>query len=490
MRGLIAVVACCGVVSWAARTFWESQNPAIAAARGLRSPNPSVRVGATRELSTSGAADADVAAPALAAALADPEVAVRIAAAESLGAMISDLVRTGSAGEPIRAGVEGLIGSLKDRETAVRIAATNALATIAAAKGAAGVIELQAVIVALVASLGDADDEVRLAALLALTGCGPLASSDPPAALVAALQDRSARNRAAAITALARFPRSLDPWLALLLRLVEHDPEVRQASQSAFLRDRPPAFSADSIPALAAALGSRSRIVRSYAARALYPHASDPRAAVAIPALLAVLREPIDPELTRQSEPGRPRRLEGLGSLRPGRVSAGPARARHEVGRRGHRGADRSRPIRPRLPAGVGGPCPGRVRPGRRVGRPRARAGVAGRPGQEGRRPLFLRISGRLALGRIAPRTKSADEALAALIEALDSRSEVRLATRIAAIEALPPFGATDARVTPLLRAWQKNPDLHLKRAADKAVTVLDGGGAGKPAGDRKPAQN
>ena len=103
--------------------------------------------------------------------------------------------------------------------------------------------------------------------------------------------------------------------------------------------------------------------------------------------------------------------------------------------------------------------------------------------------PYFYGSAAAWALGRIAPRTKSADEALAALIEALDSRSEVQLATRIAAIEALPAFGATDARVTPLLRAWQKNPDLHLKRAADQAVTVLDDGRE-EQGGDRKPASH
>ena len=54
-------------------------------------------------------------------------------------------------------------------------------------------------------------------------------------------------------------------------------------------RSRPPAFSAEVIPLLVAALGSRSRGVRYHAATALAPHATDPRAAVAIPALLALL---------------------------------------------------------------------------------------------------------------------------------------------------------------------------------------------------------
>ena len=35
VRGLLVVIASCGVLMWATRTLWDSQHPAIAAARGL-----------------------------------------------------------------------------------------------------------------------------------------------------------------------------------------------------------------------------------------------------------------------------------------------------------------------------------------------------------------------------------------------------------------------------------------------------------------------
>jgi hypothetical protein len=51
--------------------------------------------------------------------------------------------------------------------------------------------------------------------------------------------------------------------------------------------------------------------------------------------------------------------------------------------------------------------------------------------------------------------------------------------TRLAAIEALSAFGAEATGVLPRLRVWQKDSDLRLKTAADKAVTAIEGAVAG-----------
>ena len=102
--------------------------------------------------------------------------------------------------------------------------------------------------------------------------------------------------------------------------------------------------------------------------------------------------------------------------------------------------------------------------------------------------PYYYGSAAAEALGRIAPGTKSADAARAALIEVLDPPSEVLLATRLAAIEALPAFGASDPRVIPLLRSWQENPDPHIKTAADKALADIEGIGVATPDGDRQKA--
>ena len=68
---------------------------------------------------------------------------------------------------------------------------------------------------------------MRLLALGALARFGPRVSDEPPGAVVAALNDRSAEVRMAAGTALSRFPCPLDPWLGLLVqRLEQEEPQV------------------------------------------------------------------------------------------------------------------------------------------------------------------------------------------------------------------------------------------------------------------------
>jgi hypothetical protein len=75
------------------------------------------------------------------------------------------------------------------------------------------------------------------------------------------------------------------------------------------------------------------------------------------------------------------------------------------------------------------------------------------------------------ALARIAPGTKSADAALAALIEALDSR--VSLQKEV--VEALPAFGAKAARAIPRLRELRKprgGPGVH--QSAGVALDAIE----------------
>src|SRR5262249_15089682 len=98
----------------------------------------------------------------------------------------------------------------------------------------------------------------------------------------------------------------------------------------------------------------------------------------------------------------------------------------------------------------------------------------------------FYGSSAARALGRIAPGTRSAADALSALIEVLDPRSDVHLGTRLGAIEALPAFGASDPRVVLRLRAWRENSDPHLKTAAGIALARIEESGAMKGKGDRQ----
>jgi hypothetical protein len=84
-------------------------------------------------------------------------------------------------------------------------------------------------------------------------------------------------------------------------------------------------------------------------------------------------------------------------------------------------------------------------------------------------------------LAKIAPGTRSADMALAALIEILEQRPEAYEATsallwpRLAAIEAVPTFGPMAVAAIPQLRAWRNGSDARLKRAASSALEAIEG---------------
>ena len=88
------------------------------------------------------------------------------------------------------------------------------------------------------------------------------------------------------------------------------------------------------------------------------------------------------------------------------------------------------------------------------------------------------------ALGRIAPGTKSAEAAIAALIEALDpdwgrgANDSALFTARLHVIDALQVFGASASGALPRLRALHA--DRNLSWAADRAVTVIEGAGSGE----------
>ncbi len=241
-----------------------------------------------------GVRDPALAIPPLIDALGDPVAEIRMATLEALGVIAADGDSRGPGAAAIRTASEALIGALKDREPVVRIAAIQALMRVTAARKTNGPIDPKATIDAIAASLNDGDGRVRGEAFRRSASAVRATLATRRLSLVAGLESRLAGDRARSVWLLGHFGCSLDRWLSFLLRSLEHDePEVQAACRAAFTRAKPPAFSATAIPALVAALGSSDANVRACAGRALEPHAGDPRAAVAIPGLLAVLREPI-----------------------------------------------------------------------------------------------------------------------------------------------------------------------------------------------------
>jgi HEAT repeat protein len=360
-----------------------------------------------------------------------------------------------------------------------------------------------------------------------------ISGTNPPAELIATLNDESAENRAMAVVALARFPRGLDPLIPSFFQMMEHDePAVRTACERAMARLGPPGISPESVPALAAALRSPDRRVRAVACPILMQFG--PRARAAIPALIRAAQEkpdgsinaaPVFPDLAHLA-------IEALGRIAPGTDSAseviaalnkilraedrsnwnsavyalagfGPAAASAvpELVRGLRESISASSPDVDGHSAAI---TLGRIAPGTqmaglaiadltealRASSPTIQSGAAVALAEFGeasisaipdlirmlKEPHELVPSGdyeaAAALGCIAPNTRSSVGAVAALIEALRSKSSV---TRCAAAFALRKFGRDSAAAIPGLRMLTKDPDASVRRVAEGTLAALAG---------------
>jgi HEAT repeat protein len=516
VRTLIVLVACCGVSFWALRRLWENYDPVLVEARAiqkraigelqsgkaaerlaaiqeldrlrfgdstiavgpltraLEDPETEVRIAAADALgsigsgvvkSRSGEAAAHAAATALIQCLKRPNTAVRVAAARALGLIGSSAVESGSGGETVGAAATALIGCLKDQAGAVRSAAAASLGKISLprlAVVAAPRINRAAVMGALAETLGDRDDKVRLAAIGAMTSHP--GTSEPPQALAQGLKDESAQNRVAAIRGLNFFRKGLDPWVSHLLWLAEHDPDssVRiQCLTTLTFAFKPPAITAALVPALTASLKSDSAAVRSQAAALLGQFRAD--AQPAIPELLRVLNEPPAPGVGSKRSPfnafdAASKAEEALGRIAPGSPEAEKViAALIEVARNG---------------------------PESRRGWAAYALGEFG-PAAEEAVPVLIKVINDAtpddkfereqpaahALGKIAPVTRSADQAVTALLPVLKFRAPFARATAIAA---LGRFGPRAAAAIPTIRALKDDRNAEVRAAAAKALVAIE----------------
>jgi HEAT repeat protein len=192
----------------------------------------------------------------------------------------------------VRGAIASLLGALKDPQPSVRAAAAIALASIFSSEKSAGLIDHKAALITLTESLSDRDAAVRFAALGPLTLVAPASGVDPPQELAGVLKDESAGTRARAVVALINFRRGLEPWIPSLLQMIEKDkdPAIHDAFFSTTVASiQPPAVSVAVIPTLIAALRSPDGQVRAMACRVLMTFGPEARAAV--PALIAMARE-------------------------------------------------------------------------------------------------------------------------------------------------------------------------------------------------------
>ncbi len=489
LLALLALVACCALILWAAREVWQNSDPLVAeeralearARQSLRSPDKTSRVAAIQVIGRLSFADNAIAVRSLTALLGDQNPEVRAASAEALGEFGMRAVETGADRQSIEAAVTALIKLLKDPEPGVRAASAITLGYFASAKPlpvggtpqpggmkAASLaaateptpVDLRAVIAAVADTLGDPEVKVRGAAVDALAAAAG-SMAQPPRALAAILKDEFAENREAAVRALAKYRRGLDSWIPSLVELAEHDDDqsVRARALQALSREiQPPAVTPECVPALIKGLQSRDRKLAEAAANLAFrlgPHASE-----AIPALLHILTDPFEKDEAVRNDDRVNLAWAAAGAL--GRIAPGSESASAVVTRLTNtaRSGDRLNQT-PAISAlshfgqDAAPAIPVLIQLMREAG-PAHAYDVEQRAAQ--------------VLGLIALDTPAADEVVTALLPVLRSDS---VSSRIAAIEALGHFGSKAAIAIPRIRALRDDQNLMVKQAAGRALDLF-----------------
>jgi HEAT repeat protein len=302
------MVGCCALIAWACLRVYDNQHAAAPAARRLWSLRATDRIAAIRELEGSGRVDSVVATPALIRALEDTDAEVRAGAAMAL---VSSVTGVAGGNSPtvtnVRSALRALVKVLDDPQPAVRATAARALWMIVLVNQVpAGLINVEPVMDALINRLDDPEPAVRLSAIQGLGAVGPNVLGDPPARLVAAMEEESDKLRDAVVEALAAFREGLPPLIPSLVKAAEGaGPPVRAGYLRLLSRIRRPQFSGDAVPGLNNALASKDGAIVAVAANDLlaYEDAATPyryrkparsSAPTAVPALITALIPLID----------------------------------------------------------------------------------------------------------------------------------------------------------------------------------------------------
>lgn len=253
------VVGVIGAVGWSWLHLWDHYHPAAPAGRRLWTGEPAERIAAIGDLGRVGRDDIDVAIPALVESLGDRDATVRAAAASAFVSVVPGTRGEKPRREHISKAASALVESLQDPQPPVRAAAAEAVwMVMSVGQVPAGEPVLDQVRTALIERLGDPDASVRLAAIRGLGSVGPKVADEPPAPLLAALEDEAEKNRDAAAFALASFHRGLPPLLPSLVRSLDGGREQSRAGLLKILEHvRPPQFTPAAFPGLVAALDSR-----------------------------------------------------------------------------------------------------------------------------------------------------------------------------------------------------------------------------------------
>lgn len=519
VRSLVVLVACCGAVLWAWRHLAENGDPVRNEARGLQrtaistlrsskkqadrlaavyelerlregdvsitvsalielldDADPEVRLAALEALGTIGSdpaaaktADASLgdAVVALARRVRDPNAPSRAAAARNMGLIGASLVESRAGGAAIGTVVNALMESLHDPEPALRSASAAALGrldTPALASMTTPPLSHQALMEALANLCSDGDEGVRHAVMNAMAV--PRVMNGPPdRALLAGLKDPSPGVRVAAVQGVTFCRQGLDPWTPPLLDLAEHDPDPSVREQCLNTLDyafKPPAITAVVVPDLIRALKGSDAKVRSQAALMLSRFGA--RALAATPVLVEILNEPLAPTVDPTTgsqyklDPASSA-IQALGEIAPGST-------------------EEKKVIAALMDIAANGPVGRRAWAAHALGRFGSAAAEAA--------PIVIKVMTDAvvdnkfegfvlcarALERIASESPSADEAVAGLVTALDSKDS---AIQRVAVGTLGRFGAKAAPAIPKLRALMnaRKAVLVVKEDVTKALTAI-----------------
>jgi HEAT repeat protein len=354
------------------------------------------------------------------------------------------------------------------------------------AAGDLGVVTTQtdiaAVMAALVRASEDADPEVRAAAAQSLGGVVSRILRSPTrtsaeqeltrrsvdiamGTLTKGLADPDPMVRASCVWGLGAVGRNIKVELPpeLFAALGDESSSVRQATFKALDAVQ---LTAAAVPDLIEALESRDREVRFHAGELL--GRLGPEASKAVPALLAILREPSDPEQRKQTkvvawywDPACSA-AKALGQIAASdEVVANLAEMlSSDIAERISAAAEGLGHLGPRSVAAV----PPLIAAYHKV--------------LKSEHHVIGQIQIPDALGRIAPKTASANDAIAILIQALDSGD---VWVRLGAAKALGSFGEDAAAAVPRLRALSRNSVQDLRDAASAALAKIEAASAKFP---------
>ena len=395
-----------------------------------------------------------------------PDASLRVNAVEMVGAIAVARLEAGARGKLVEDATAALLASLRDPNPRVREAAATALGNFAPnfRLSLIGPSDLKTLMESVALCLQDVDGKVRHAAIVALTRSHD-EDDEPQTSLMKCLTDESAENRLATVRGLDRYKRGLNPWAPILFRILEEDadPEMQAAYSSTLIQAfNPPAITPELIPLLTSSLGSKNVRIRSHAASLLGFFGED--ATIAVPALLKVLKEPLDPRVATLVDPAPmipdpgSAAASSLGKIAPG-TSKGV-----EV-------------LAALLDAARSGPAERRAWAATSLG-------GFGTSAQEVV-PILIQVikesdpSQKLdlvtfaieALGNIAPDTPAAGQTVEALVPLLKSDYLIVL---IKAAEALAKFGSKVEPAIPALRELTSHQFPPVREAAAKALKAIE----------------